>query len=65
MHLQFAQNTVSINDVIEIGELVEKTELHRKLDDCRLTIFDTSGLAVQDCAIAKMVSQLVNKSKGY
>jgi ornithine cyclodeaminase len=57
-----AQNMVSVNDIIEIGELVEKSELHRKLDDSRLTIFDTSGLAVQDCAIAKLVSRFMNKS---
>eukprot|EP00984_Skeletonema_dohrnii_P025013 scaffold14155_cov83-Skeletonema_dohrnii-CCMP3373.AAC.1 len=36
-------------------------ELHRKRDgkddDCRLTIFDSSGVAVQDCVIAVMVNE--------
>jgi len=65
-------------DVIEIGELAGRKELHRQRrkqvenDECgstsnndtnnndgeednRLTIFDSSGVAVQDCVIACMV----------
>ena len=64
-------------DVIEIGELAGRKELHRqsikqvgkdecgstsnndddnnRYEDNRLTIFDSSGVAVQDCVIACMV----------
>ena len=48
----------------EIGELANRHELHRRKegsknddDDCRLTIFDSSGVAVQDCVIAMMVNE--------
>lgn len=57
-----AQNLVSVDDVIEIGELANKKELHRSEDyDRRLTIFDSSGVAVQDCVVAKMVYEKLKK----
>ena len=52
------------NDIIEIGTVLTDNNLKQKLtrkpsgDDPRLTIFDTSGVAVQDIQIAKLVSQL-------
>jgi len=49
------QNIVNLQDIIELGELVEKKELLRTEHDDRLVIFDSSGVAVQDCAVAKMV----------
>jgi ornithine cyclodeaminase/alanine dehydrogenase-like protein (mu-crystallin family) len=73
-------------DVIEIGELAGRTELHRQgrkqvgKDECgstrstdtnnyddngeednRLTIFDSSGVAVQDCVIACMVYEALQQ----
>ena len=53
-----ANGTVKVEEIVEIGGLVNQHELHRrKDDDCRLTIFDSSGVAVQDCVIAMMVNE--------
>ncbi|KAL3810890.1 hypothetical protein ACHAXA_009661 [Cyclostephanos tholiformis] len=67
---------VRIEDVIEIGELASRVELHRgggrdvgggddddddREEDARLTIFDTSGMAVQDCVIASMVYEALQR----
>ena len=56
---------VGLDSVVELGKFIEKKELHRKRgddDDSRLTIFDSSGIAVQDCVIAAMVNKaLVEK----
>ena len=60
-----ANGTVEVEDIVEIGELANRHELHRRKegsnenddDDCRLTIFDSSGVAVQDCVIAMMVNE--------
>lgn len=41
--------------VLEIGALLDRPETHRQVGDTRLTIFDSSGTAVQDVMIAKMV----------
>lgn len=49
------KNLIKVNDIVELGELVERKELHRKEIDERLAIFDSSGVAVQDCVVAKMV----------
>ena len=47
---------IDISDVREIGELIGQPELHRQgNDDDRLTIFDTSGVAVEDVQITRMV----------
>jgi len=49
--------------VVEIGELATRHELHRRkdTDDKRLTIFDSSGVAIQDCVIAMMVNDALCK----
>jgi ornithine cyclodeaminase len=61
---------VGLEDVIEIGELANRVELHRggrdivagdDHGDARLTIFDSSGLAVQDCVIASMVYETLRR----
>ena len=53
-----ARGLISLDDVVELGELANQTELHRKnKQDCRFTIFDSSGVAVQDCVIAAMVNE--------
>ena len=55
---------VSLDDIVELGELAAKEKLHRKRlvdggtsNDAKLTIFDSSGVAVQDCVIATMVTE--------
>lgn len=46
--------------VVEIGAALDRPELHRTTGDARLTIFDSSGVAVQDVMIAKMVYQALS-----
>jgi ornithine cyclodeaminase len=60
-----ASGLVQIDNVVELGELIgsHRADLHRRQhDDNRLTIFDSSGVAVQDCAVAKLVSELLGNS---
>merc|ERR1712216_921203 len=48
----YGKGLVKEADVMEIGEVLSKTNLHRQgAGDDRLTIFDTSGVAVQDLMI--------------
>jgi len=55
---------IDIKSVHEIGELLDKPELHRKgAADDRLTIFDTSGVAVEDVEITRMVYQALRAAK--
>jgi ornithine cyclodeaminase len=60
-----AKGLLSDADVIEIGEVLSKPSLHRqKSNDDRITIFDTSGVAVQDIMITKYVfDALSSKSR--
>ena len=45
-----------------MGELATRHDLHRRKDDDeRLTIFDSSGVAIQDCIIAMMVNDALCK----
>jgi ornithine cyclodeaminase len=44
--------------IIPLGGLIQKTDLHRArgdLNDDRLIIFDSSGVALQDCVVASLV----------
>ena len=57
---------IDVGDVVEIGELAHRRALHRGRGigndgDCRLTIFDSSGVAVQDCVIASMVHESLRR----
>jgi alanine dehydrogenase len=53
--LQHALNSGDIFDVYgELGEIVAKTKKGRELSD-EITIFDSTGLGIQDLAIAKYV----------
>jgi ornithine cyclodeaminase len=46
---------VTKESIVSLGMLVEQTDLHRmKNDDHRLTIFDSSGVALQDCVVSHM-----------
>jgi ornithine cyclodeaminase len=53
------QGLVSLEQISELGELAQNKELWRSKDDNRFTIFDSSGVAVQDCVIASMFAQRV------
>lgn len=59
------EEIISIDNVVELGELVLKKNLHRGSqrgggNDCRFTIFDSSGVAVQDCVVAAMVHKMLS-----
>jgi len=58
-----AKELVKLDDIVEIGELATRHDLHRRkeTDDERLTIFDSSGVAIQDCVIAMMVNDALCK----
>jgi ornithine cyclodeaminase/alanine dehydrogenase-like protein (mu-crystallin family) len=60
----YAAGTVALDKIMEIGELIERPELHRQDNDDRLTMFDTSGVAVEDIMITKFVyTAVVGESK--
>jgi len=63
-HAQKAGYLSEQKKVHEIGDVVTKPRLHRQgVDDDRLTIFDTSGVAVQDIAITKFVFAALQHKK--
>ena len=45
---------VSGESIVSLGKLISQIDLHRKENDSRFTIFDSSGVALQDCVIAEM-----------
>jgi ornithine cyclodeaminase len=45
---------VSKESILSLGKLIELPDQHRKENDNRLTIFDSSGVALQDCIVAQM-----------
>lgn len=46
---------VQIQSIWSLGKVVEELDLHRKsVADNRLTIFDSSGVALQDCVISSI-----------
>lgn len=46
---------VKEESIVSMGSLVQRTDLHRRdKDDGRITIFDSSGVALQDCVISSM-----------
>ena len=56
------QGLVPVDKIIELGELaLDKNSWRSSDNDNRLTIFDSSGVAVQDCIIASMVAQRMSK----
>jgi len=59
-----SEGLVSLSDVVEIGEVLQgREECQRKgAEDDRLIIFDSSGVAVQDCVIADMVYRAMMRS---
>lgn len=54
---------LKLENVVEFGDLIlNMPHLHRSENDDRLTIFDSSGVAAQDCAVAKLVSKLLDET---
>merc|ERR1711862_340591 len=47
------EGLIQADSVMEIGTLLDMPKLHRVDDDSRLTIFDSSGVAVQDVMITR------------
>lgn len=45
---------VQESNILPLGKLIGSSEKHRKQDDIRLTIFDSSGVALQDCIVAQI-----------
>lgn len=50
-----SQGLVKLDDVVELGDLVLEEGKNLQKHKESLTIFDSSGVAVQDCVVAKMV----------
>lgn len=57
----FEGDVVEISAVLNAGDAERKQFVRRDAGDARLTIFDTSGVATQDVAIAKLVSQSLSR----
>jgi ornithine cyclodeaminase/alanine dehydrogenase-like protein (mu-crystallin family) len=57
------QGLVSLESITELGELVLEKKSWRSNDDndARFTVFDSSGVAVQDCIIASMFALRASK----
>jgi ornithine cyclodeaminase len=54
---------VTKDSIVSLGMLVEQTNLHRtKTDDNRLTIFDSSGVALQDCVVSDMTYKTLREN---
>eukprot|EP00980_Cylindrotheca_fusiformis_P000593 scaffold154_cov129-Cylindrotheca_fusiformis.AAC.10 len=47
-------------NIISLGKLIGDPDLLRKENDDRITVFDSSGVALQDCVVAQMVYDAMN-----
>lgn len=52
---------VNATNILPLGKLVGSSDVHRKSEDSRLTIFDSSGVALQDCIVAEMAYEALKK----
>ena len=53
---------VESDSITSLGSLIESKHLHRQGDgDTRVTIFDSSGVAMQDCVVAQMTFEALNQ----
>jgi ornithine cyclodeaminase len=50
-----ADNLVGKETIVSLGRLLERDDLYRKEGDERLIIFDSSGVALQDCVVSSLV----------
>ena len=46
---------VTKESLVPLGQLIQEDNLQRKDDDIRFIIFDSSGVALQDCVISSLV----------
>jgi ornithine cyclodeaminase len=57
-----AKGLVTLTSILPLGKLVTQSDRHRQASgDNRLTIFDSSGVALQDCVVAEMVYETLKK----
>ncbi|KAL3939004.1 MAG: hypothetical protein SGBAC_006192 [Bacillariaceae sp.] len=54
---------VEESKIVPLGKLIGSSTEHRKGDDSRLTIFDSSGVALQDCIVAQMAYDALKELK--
>ena len=50
-----AQGLVEKSALLPLGELIQKKELQRKENDNRFIVFDSSGVALQDCVVSSLI----------
>ncbi|KAL3911264.1 MAG: hypothetical protein SGILL_007348 [Bacillariaceae sp.] len=50
-----ADDVIKAESITSLGKLVKQEDLYRKEDDSRLIIFDSSGVALQDCVVSSLV----------
>mmetsp|Transcript_11006 Transcript_11006/g.20358 ORF Transcript_11006/g.20358 Transcript_11006/m.20358 type:complete len:332 (+) Transcript_11006:110-1105(+) len=56
-----ADNFVKSETIISLGKLIKEEHLHRQHGDDRFIIFDSSGVALQDCVISSLVVQQLRR----
>lgn len=54
---------VSKESIVSLGKLIESPDQHRAENDDRFTIFDSSGVALQDCIVAQMTYDALCENK--
>jgi ornithine cyclodeaminase len=60
--------SVAVEQVMSLGQLISQSHLHRQRTmtgisvDARVTIFDTSGVALQDCIVSEMTYKALLKT---
>jgi len=52
-----ADRWVKKESLLPLGQLIQKEDLQRKKDDTRFIIFDSSGVALQDCVVSSLVAR--------
>jgi ornithine cyclodeaminase len=56
-----SHNLLKKESILSLGALIGTPDLHRKENDNRITIFDSSGVALQDCIVAQMTYDALNE----
>lgn len=57
------EGLVSHESILPLGKLIETRDAHRTEKDSRITIFDSSGVALQDCVVAQMALKALQGDK--
>jgi ornithine cyclodeaminase/alanine dehydrogenase-like protein (mu-crystallin family) len=52
-----ADGVIKPESIVSFGKLIEQDDLHRKPGDNRMIIFDSSGVALQDCVVSSLVME--------